>query len=149
VTINGIPIHPLVVHAAVVLAPIAALLAVAYVVPKWRDGLRWPLAVVAVVAAVCVWFAAYTGGQLEDTMRVSMNASPHLAHAIHHHEDLAGKLQASTWVLAALGLGAWFLHTRPGLLRNGVLVLLPLGGVAALVLAVLTGDAGAQAVWAA
>ena len=31
--INGLPLHPLVVHAAVVFGPLAALTALAYVVP--------------------------------------------------------------------------------------------------------------------
>lgn len=148
-TINGLPLHPLVVHGALVFAPIAALLAVAYLVPRWRRHLRWPVLVGAVLAAIFVWFAAFTGGSLEDATRAEMAANPALARAIHHHEDLAGKLQASTWVLAALALGAWWFHHRPGWARNVLLVLLPLCGVAALVLVVMTGDAGARAVWAA
>jgi len=151
VTINGLPLHPLVVHGAVVFAPIAGLIAIAYLVPRWRHHLRWPVLIMGIVAAVFVWFAGFTGGSLESdaTTRAAMAANPALAHAIHHHEDLAGKLQASTWVLAALGLGAWWFHHRPGWTRNVLLVLLPLCGIAALVLVVMTGDAGARAVWAA
>lgn len=150
-TINGLPLHPLVVHGAVVFAPIAGLLAVAYLVPRWRHHLRWPVLVLGVVAALFVWFAAFTGGSLESdaSTRMAMAANPALARAIHHHEDLAGKLQASTWALAALAVGAWWFHHRPGWVRNTLLVLLPLCGVAALALVVMTGDAGARAVWAA
>jgi hypothetical protein len=151
VTINGLPLHPLVIHGAVVFAPIAGLLAIAYLVPKWRHSLRWPLLVVGVLAAVLVWLAGFTGGSLEHSAatRAAMAANPVLAAAVHHHEDLAGKLQASTWVLAALAAGAWWFHHRPGWVRNTLLALLPLCGVAALVLVVMTGDAGARAVWAA
>lgn len=150
-TINGVPIHPLVVHAAVVFAPIAGLLAIAYLVPKWRHHLRWPLLVVGVLAAVSVWFAAFTGGSLESSpdLRHAMATSPALAQAVHHHEDLAGKLQASTWVLGGLSALMWWFHRRPGWARTTLLALLPLVGVAALVLVVLTGDAGAKAVWTA
>ena len=150
-TINGLPLHPLVVHAAVVFAPLAGLLAIAYLVPKWRHYLRWPLLVVGVLAAVLVWFAADTGSSLENSaaLRGAMSASPKLAQAIHHHEDLAGKLQASTWVLGALSVLTWWFHRRPGWARTALLALLPLGGIAALVLVVMTGDAGARAVWAA
>jgi len=98
---------------------------------------------------VFVWCAAFTGGSWEDATRAEMAANPVLASAIHHHEDLAGKLQASTWVLAALAAGTWWFHQRPGWARNALLVLLPLCGIAALVLVVMTGDAGARAVWAA
>jgi hypothetical protein len=151
VTVNGLPLHPLVIHGAVVFAPIAGLLAIAYLVPRWRHRLRWPLLVVGVVAAVLVWLAGLTGGSLESsaTTRAAMTANPALAAAIHHHEDLAGKLQASTWVLAALAAGAWWFHHRPGWARTALLALLPLCGLAAVVLVVMTGDAGAKAVWAA
>lgn len=148
-TINGLPLHPLVIHAAVVFAPVAGLLAIAYMVPRWRHHLRWPVLVVAVLAAVLVWFASATGDSLKHTadLRSAMAANPALARAIHHHEDLAGKLQASTWALAALAALVWWFHHRPGWIRNVLLVLLPVCGVAALVLVVLTGDAGARAVW--
>lgn len=148
-TINGLPLHPLVVHAAVVFAPIAGLLALGYLVPTWRHHLRWPLLLVSVAAAVLVWFAAATGDSLAHSTSAAMAANPVLAQAIHHHEDLAGKLQASTWVLAALAAGTWWFHHRPGWVRTALLGLLPLCGIAALVLVVMTGDAGARAVWAA
>ena len=42
--INGLPLHPLVVHAVVVLSPLAALGGLLYAaVPRWRWWLRWPL----------------------------------------------------------------------------------------------------------
>ena len=41
--INGLPLHPLVVHAAVIFGPLAALAALAYLVPRWRLRLRWPM----------------------------------------------------------------------------------------------------------
>jgi alpha-beta hydrolase superfamily lysophospholipase len=147
VTINGLPAHPLVVHAAVVCAPLAGLVALGYLVPAWRGRLRWWVLVLGVLAALLVWFASFTGGKLEDSLHQVMASSPQIAHAIRHHEDLAGKLQASTWVLGALSLIAWWLHPRPGLLRTVVAVLLAVCGIAVIVLCVLTGDAGAKAVW--
>lgn len=145
-TINGLPLHPLVVHAAVVFAPLAGLTAIAYLVPRWRRYLRWPLLVVCVLAAVFVWFAAATGDSLKhEELRGAPSA---VVKAIHDHEELAGKLQASTWVLAALAAGAWWFHSRSGWARTALLVLMPLSGVAALVLVIMTGDAGARAVWA-
>jgi len=147
-TFNGLPLHPLVVHAAVVFTPIAGLLAIVYLVPTWRHHVRWPLLIVGILAAVFVWFAAFTGGSLEDATRAEMAGNAALAQAIHHHEDLAGKLQVSTWVLAALAGGTWWFHRRPGVIRNALLMLLPLSGIAALVLVAMTGDAGAHAVWA-
>lgn len=147
-TINGIPVHPLVVHGAVVFAPVAGLLAVAHLVPAWRDRLRWPLLVASVLAALFVWLSASTGDSLASTV-LSGNSNAAVAQAIHHHEDLAGKLQVSTWFLAAISIAVWWFHRRPGRVLQVMTVVLPLAGIAAIVLCVLTGDAGAKAVWAA
>lgn len=150
-TINGLPLHPLVVHGAVVFAPIAGLLAIACAVPSWRTRLRWPVLAASALAAVLVWFAAATGDSLKHdaALQAATAVNPALRHAIHHHEDLAGKLQASTWALAALSAALWWFHSRPGWIRAALRVLVPVCGMAAVVLVVLTGDAGARAVWAA
>ena len=50
--INGLPLHPLVVHAAVVFLPCAALLALVYAaVPRWRWAVRWPMVGLTAVGA--------------------------------------------------------------------------------------------------
>jgi hypothetical protein len=152
-TINGMPLHPLVVHAAVVLTPLAALAVVAYVVPKWRWAMRWPALVSVVLAAGSVQLAAMTG----DSLQHQVGRSP----LIETHEMWAGRLQTATWVLAGLTLVAfWSLphitritggrdkQARAAVLEKPLIVLLPLMAVAVLVLVVLTGDAGARAVWA-
>ena len=153
-SINGLPLHPLVVHAAVVFAPLAALAVVASVVPSWRWAMRWPALVSAALAAGSVQLAAMTGDSLKH--QVGRSA------LIETHEMWAGRLQVATWVLAALTLVAfWSLphvtrvaggrdkSTRVGVLERPLKVLLPLAAVAVLVLVVLTGDAGARAVWSA
>ena len=101
-TINGIPLHPLVVHAAVVLVPLAALFAIAYaVLPSRRWQTRTPAAVLAVGAAVTVWLASATGDSLKEKLHENTSL-------IETHEHWAGLLQASMWVLAALVLVAWW-----------------------------------------
>ena len=153
-TINGLPLHPLVVHAAVVLVPLAALAVIAFVVPKWRWLARWPALALAALAAGSVQLAAMTGDSLK--RQVGPTA------LIQTHEMWAGRLEAATWVLAALTLLAfWTLPhvtrltggrdkgARVGVLERPLLVVLPLCAVAVMVLVVLTGDAGARAVWAA
>ena len=50
--INGLPLHPLIVHAVVILGPLAGLTGLAYAfVPKWRWLLRWPLVALSLVVA--------------------------------------------------------------------------------------------------
>jgi uncharacterized membrane protein len=64
--INGIPVHPLVVHAVVVLLPLAIVGTIAIaVVPRWR-GPYGPLVVaLALVATVLVPVATSSGEALE------------------------------------------------------------------------------------
>ena len=63
--ISGLPLHPLVVHAAVVFAPLAALNALLYAaVPRWRWLLRWPLVVLTLVAVGSALVAAASGESL-------------------------------------------------------------------------------------
>jgi hypothetical protein len=151
-TINGVPLHPLVVHAAVVLTPMAVLAVLAMLVPRWRWAARWAALTLVVLAAASVQLAAMTGDDLKH--RVGGSA------LIETHEMWAGRLQAGTWVLAAATLVAFWVLPHATALRQGrdkaprlpVLVrpltlLLPVLAVAVLALVVLTGDAGARAVW--
>ena len=61
--IVGLPFHALIVHAAVVLTPLAVLSALAFaVLPRWRYLTRWPTAVLAVGAFASVWASRLSGG---------------------------------------------------------------------------------------
>ena len=146
--LNGVPLHPLVVHAVVVLGPLAALTGLAYAfVPRWRWLLRWPLVVVAVAALTAV-----AAG--EDLLA----ARPELAPIVEDHQD-AGEMMRSAalgFVLVA-GLGAWALGggsalasgkgARETRLAVPAVVLLALGSVALVVTVFIAGDSGARAVW--
>lgn len=149
VTISGIPLHPLVVHAAVVFAPTAALAALAYaVVPAGRAWLRHAAALVAVLAAGAVQLAAMTGNTLASTLG---GVNP----LVQTHETWAGRLQAATWVLAGIAVIAWWAlpvrSVRGGrggaVLGRAVVVLLPIAALAVLYLVLMTGHSGAEAVW--
>ena len=151
-TISGIPLHPLVVHAAVVFVPLSVLATFALVVPRWRWAARWPALVLAALAAGSVPLAAMTGEDLEHKVGESA--------LVETHQMWAGRLQAATWVLAAATLVAFFVLPHVTALRRGedkqarfpvlvrpLTVALPVLAIAVLVLVVLTGDAGARAVW--
>ena len=48
IEIAGLPAHILLIHAVVVLAPLAGLAAIAYTTaPRWRGYLAWPLGVLS------------------------------------------------------------------------------------------------------
>ena len=146
------PLHPLVVHAVVVLGPLAALTGLVYAaVPRWRWLLRWPLVVLAVVVAVTALVAVAAGEDL-------LASRPELAPIVADHEEAGERLRnvALGYVVVA-GLAAWALggtsalasgrgarETRLGI---PVAVLLAVGAVALLVTVYLAGDSGSAAVW--
>jgi len=147
VTVNGLPLHPLIVHATVVVLPLLALLGLAYARPAWRDRLRWPLLAAGVLAAVLMWLTSASGDSLKHGRFAT--ATGVLAERIHDHETLAGRLAVATYALAGVAVLAALLHGRlPVAARWLAGALLVVGAVAVGVLVVLTGHAGAEAAWA-
>src|SRR5215207_3209973 len=111
--LNGVPLHPLVVHAVVVLGPLAALTGLAFAaVPRWRWLLRWPLVALAVVVAVVSWVAVVAGEDL-------LAARPELGPIVLEHQDYGEMLR--WWAfgfLAASALAAWSMG-GPSALASG------------------------------
>jgi hypothetical protein len=146
-SITGLPLHPLVVHAAVVFAPLAALAALAYVfLGRYRDLLRWPTLVLAVLAVGSIWAAYLTGNNFFGSDRFQ-GMSGEILDRIDKHRSYASNLR---WIATGFGIvtvAATYLHTRAGSSRmvlSGLVVVL---AVLTLVWTALTGDAGARAVW--
>ncbi|MGZ5415999.1 MAG: DUF2231 domain-containing protein [Nocardioides sp.] len=153
--IAGLPLHPLVVHAAVVLTPLAVLLVIAFAIwPQHRWATRWPAAVLTVAAFGSVWVARLSGNALRDSR-------PELARLVEDHAERGATLSLLVTAFAAVAaLGFWSLG-GPSALASGrgaresrvvaldkvLPAVLVLVGVAVLVLAVLVGDSGARAVW--
>jgi len=145
--INGLPLHPLVVHAAVVFGPLAALAALAYVgLPKYRDKLRWVALVLVLIATGAIWTAYLTGENFYESDRFAQ-VSGELKERIDKHEDLAGTLRLVTSGFAIVTVLATWQHSRPGAVRYLLGALVAVGAIATLVWTVLTGDAGSKAVW--
>ena len=141
--VNGLPLHPLVVHAAVVFGPLAALLAVGYVaVPGRRDSLRWPMLGLALVAGVSI-LAAYLTGRYFLTQRPELAQLP----GVSTHRARARVLLVVTSAFTVVAILSAWLHTRTGAVRTLLAALLGVSALATLVMVVLTGDAGARAVW--
>ena len=148
------PLHPLVVHAVVVLGPLAALTGLVYAaVPRWRWLLRWPLLVLAVLTAVTAFLATTSGDEL-------LEARPELEPLVEEHEERGELLRnvalgyvpvsvLAAWALggvSALASGRGAQETR-GALGMVAAVLLAVASVALLVTLFLAGDSGARAVW--
>jgi hypothetical protein len=152
-TVFDLPVHILVVHAVVVLGPLAALTALVYAVwPGARRVLRWPLLAVAAVATGAAWVATQSGEELED--RLSLDPTVTLAEfeRVEVHTD-AGDA-AFTAVLILLGVALvcvlWALtpgRSAPAAVRGvATVALVGVAGYAMYAL-VRAGHSGSEAVW--
>ena len=67
--ISGLPVHVLVVHAAVVFVPLLALGAIAYaLVARWREKIGWAVISLAIIAPLCALVAMLSGNKLYDRL---------------------------------------------------------------------------------
>ena len=147
--INGLPLHVLVIHATVVFGPLAGVTGLAYaVLPGWRPRLRWPLVVVVATALVLTWVAVLSGQDFLDSDRFA-TAEGAFRGKLELHEERGEQLR---WIASAFAVvafsSAWW-HTRRGPVGILLAVALAALSVLTIVWTVLTGEAGAQAVWGA
>lgn len=160
--INGLPVHVLVVHGAVVLTPLAAIAAIVFaVMPRWRYLSRWPTVVLAVIATVTVWVARFSGNDFFDSRFQSLPADNPVRDAILEHQEYGEMFSlvaiAFLLVVAAgavlLGGASGFASGRGAKERaqSWVEAALPffivLVSLVALLYVFMTGDAGARATW--
>jgi hypothetical protein len=146
--INGLPLHPLIVHAAVIFGPLAALSGIGYAV--WgsrRDQLRWPTLVLVVVAFLSIWAAYLSGDNFLENAPQFQKISGEFQERIEHHEELAGVLRWMTTGFFVVTVVAVWQHAKAGAARYALSGLVVVGAVLTLVWTALTGDAGARSVW--
>jgi hypothetical protein len=142
-TIFGLPMHPLIVHATVVIVPSAALLvAVAAVYPRFRAWIG-PVPVLAALAA-CVLVPLSTGSGEELQHRVGETS------LVEKHAELADTLIWFVIPLTAVAVLGYWLHRR-GTAGKGLVATVAVGAVllsgATLVDVGLIGHSGAKASW--
>lgn len=147
ITIGGLPLHPLAVHAVVVLLPLSALGLIGIIlVPRWRAHFGRLVMAGLVVGAGASFVAVQAGEELARVTGISQD-----------HERW-GKLLGIVSVLLVLAALAWWWPIRhaqatskafgagsnpkPGLAALGLATI-------ALVLTAVVGHSGASAVWAA
>ena len=140
---NGLPLHALVVHAAVVFGPLSALAGLAYAVPSWRDRARWAMVAGVLIAVSAIWVAYFSGEHLAES---NQYGGP-LQELLETHEDRAGILRWAMSAYAVVAVVAAWQHARTGAARWALAGLVVVLAVVALVYTILTGDAGAQIAW--
>jgi len=76
-TILGIPAHPLMVHAPVVLVPLCSLAAILMIGPSWRSRIGWVAVALAGVALVFTQLAIGSGEALEESVKETRLVEAH------------------------------------------------------------------------
>ena len=152
--LGNLPLHPLVVHAAVVGIPLAALLAFLFAFPKTREWARWPLAI-TVVGATAVAFVAKQSGLAFEAALGIRPGNP-VGDLILKHSLLANQLFYIMIGFSVISLLNVFLVSKAtadgaakqsAVLRIGLPIVLVVAAVVALAWVVRVGDLGAHAVW--
>jgi uncharacterized membrane protein len=148
-TFLGIPLHPLMIHTAIVFVPLLVLAALAYaLVPGLRPRVGWLLVGLAVIAPLCTLLSKLSG----DAFRARLarhHAPASLLSQVDGHRHLGTIL---VYVVAALGAVSLLLvllpaarQAKPVLLT---LVVLAVGlSLASGYYVFRTGDSGAHIVW--
>lgn len=150
-TLGGIPLHPLIVHLAVIAIPVAALGAILIaLLPRLNQRWVLPVFVTSVLGTLGAGLAKMSGEALAEAKNLSEHAEPLAEHA--QYSDLAV-------VSAILLTGMLFIYTvvvkKPqfhSLLASpkillAVRALTVLVAIAALITVVLAGHEGAALVW--
>jgi len=155
IEIAGLPAHILLVHAVVVLGPIAGLAAIAYAAaPRWRKYLAWPLGVLSLGLVPVALVTAQAGEQLEKS-RPSTEM-------VREHAEQGDVLKVVSVIFFVIVAAMIIVSFEPigrrfaflgGLRDNRVLrtVLLVVGALAGAFFvyqSVITGHSGAASVWA-
>ncbi|MFI6323141.1 hypothetical protein ACIBG8_36815 [Nonomuraea sp. NPDC050556] len=142
--ILGLPAHPLIIHAAVMLTPLLALLAVLYaVLPRFRPYLAWAVVALAVAAPGAVFAAKESGESLRAARFAHADGS--VAGRIATHQSFANPLLMSVIGLGVVALLLVFVRNKAASVVLSVVTVL-LAGVAGYYV-FRAGDSGARAVW--
>lgn len=145
--INGLPVHPLVVHAVVVLLPLAILGTVLIVaVPRWRHHYGPVVLGVAALATVLIPVATSSGEQLEKHVGDPGRHAQLGDQLIWFTLPMLVVLAVFVWLERRRGPQDQGAPARPAMVQ-GVAALAVLAALAAGYQTVRVGDSGARAAW--
>lgn len=154
IEIAGLPAHILLVHAVVVLGPIAGLAAIVYAAaPRWRQYLAWPLGVLSLGLVPVALVTAQAGEQLEKSRPATA--------AIRAHAEQGDVLKVVSVIFFVIVAAMIVVSFEPigrrfaflgrvrdnRVLRMVLLVAGALAGAFFLYQSIVTGHSGAASVW--
>ena len=137
--VDGLPLHPLVVHVVVVLLPLSALgMIITTFVPRWRNSLQWVLLGGVVIGSVGALVASASGNSLAAAV----------GYPVEHAEWGNNLSLASAVFMMITGLWVFTWHlTGWSMLKLITNIVIVPASVAIMVLTYLAGHSGAEAVW--
>ena len=156
-TFFGLPAHPLVVHAAVVLIPLAAAAFVAVGWNKhWRQVYYLPVTILALAGGVAAFLSDQTGEPLQETVRRA-------GQRVGEHPEQGGTAMAFAMIFAAACVGVYLYHQFGGPIRERLglqdrfrlpvsddtalyVLVVPLAALAVITMTI-AGHSGARLVW--
>ena len=149
--LNGLPVHVLVVHAAVVFVPLLAVGAIVYaLVPRWRTRVGWAVVLLAVAAPVATLAAKLSGEELEARL-LQQGVSGRGAEIISDH---SGYGNLTFWFALALGVVSLVMvlatsrgRSLPRVAELGMAAVMVVLAAVSGFYVFQTGDSGATAVW--
>jgi len=138
-TVFGIPAHPLLVHAVVVLLPLSAIGMIALVlIPKFRGKVqKYFVAGALLISTVSAYVTQESGRTLNKVQGVS-----------EYHQEWGSRTFYAALALAAISAVWFWLDTKPKSIYQTVTgILVVLVSLLAITATVLAGHSGAQSVW--
>jgi uncharacterized membrane protein len=163
--INGLPLHPLIVHIPVAMLPLAFLgVAVMMIRRAWYERYRWAVLVVGAIGTLGAILAAATGESLESDIRRTEGTAA--LRSVHEHAE-AGDVARTVAIFFFVALAAWVLipwyldrrrvgqetdgSARDGrganLLRTALMITTGVLATASMVTVYQAGHSGATSVW--
>jgi hypothetical protein len=155
--IGNMPLHPLVLHAAVVGIPLAVLLAFLFVFPKTRAWARWAFGLTVLGATAATFVTKESGSALQQMKGIQPGNA--VGDLIQKHSQLADQLFIIMIIFAVIGVANVLLVSRGssaagttptgGQRLVGVMLpaLLVVIAVIAMIWVIRVGDLGSRAVW--
>jgi hypothetical protein len=141
--IGGLPLHPLLVHATVVLLPVMAVVTPLVAArARWRPLLKW--VVVADLATFVLAFATVQAGEALQTRLIKAAGGEPVAKT---HGELGHLPAVLSLALLLVAVVALFAARKGGLVMALSVVLLSVIGLASLGVIVVVGHSGATASW--
>lgn len=146
-TIFGLPVHALVVHAVVILLPLAALAVIGMIVrPQWQRKYRWHLVALVVISTATVPLATKSGEALAGRVDQLTTANKALVQAhVNSGENLTPfALLLLLMTILILWTGSR-LQSRIKTIASVLAVIAAVGSIAEVA---IIGHSGAKSVWA-